>query len=81
MADLKKVFQQFANTAVEGEAAVMDKKKVGRALKVSTMSEIDQEWPTIAGKGMSIETVLVKIAQSNGDCDVLMCLCSQCKNL
>jgi len=33
MADLKKVFQQFANTAVEGEAAVMDKKKVGRALK------------------------------------------------
>ena len=35
MADLKKVFQQFANTAVEGEAAVMDKKKVKRALKVS----------------------------------------------
>merc|ERR1712038_1936142 len=33
MADLKKVFQQFANTAVEGEAAVMDKKKVKRALK------------------------------------------------
>ena len=40
MADLKKVFQQFANTAVEGEAAVMDKKKVKRALKVSAMSQI-----------------------------------------
>ena len=34
MADLKKVFQQFANTSVEGEAAVLDKKKVKRALKV-----------------------------------------------
>merc|ERR1711963_547030 len=33
MADLKKVFQQFANTSVEGEAAVLDKKKVKRALK------------------------------------------------
>jgi len=33
MADLKKVFQQFANTGVEGEAAVLDKKKVKRALK------------------------------------------------
>lgn len=33
MADLKKVFQQFANTATEGEAAVLDKKKVKRALK------------------------------------------------
>lgn len=33
MADLKKVFQQFANTAVEGEAAVLNTKKVSRALK------------------------------------------------
>ena len=35
MADLKKVFQQFANTAVEGEAAVLNTKKVSRALKVT----------------------------------------------
>ena len=32
--DLTKVFQQFANTASEGEAAVLDKKKIKRALKV-----------------------------------------------
>ena len=34
MADLSKVFQQFANTANEGEKAVLDTKKVKRALKV-----------------------------------------------
>jgi hypothetical protein len=34
MADLSKVFDQFANTANEGEAAVLSKKKVKRALKV-----------------------------------------------
>jgi Ca2+-binding EF-hand superfamily protein len=33
MADLSKVFDQFANTANEGEAAVLSKKKVKRALK------------------------------------------------
>jgi len=33
MADLTKVFKQFAASAVEGEAAVLDKKKVIRALK------------------------------------------------
>ena len=39
MADLSKVFQQFANTANEGEKAVLDTKKVKRALKVNiTMS-------------------------------------------
>lgn len=31
--DLTKVFQQFANAAVEGEAAVLDHKKMKRALK------------------------------------------------
>ena len=35
MADLSKVFQQFANTANEGEKAVLDTKKVKRALKVN----------------------------------------------
>ena len=50
MADLKKVFQQFANTAVEGEAAVMDKKKVKRALKVSAMSEFHKEGLNFASK-------------------------------
>ena len=50
MADLKKVFQQFANTAVEGEAAVMDKKKVKRALKVSAMSQIHFEGLNFASK-------------------------------
>ena len=34
MADLKAVFAQFANSASEGEAACLDKKKVKRALKV-----------------------------------------------
>ena len=34
MADLKAVFAQFANSANEGEAACLDKKKVKRALKV-----------------------------------------------
>ena len=32
--DLTKVFKQFANTAGEGDAAVLDKKKIKRALKV-----------------------------------------------
>ena len=32
--DLTKVFNQFANTASEGAAAVLDRKKVSRALKV-----------------------------------------------
>ena len=32
--DLTKVFQQFANTASEGAKAVLDKKKIKRALKV-----------------------------------------------
>ena len=41
MADLSKVFQQFANTANEGEKAVLDTKKVKRALKVNiTMSVV-----------------------------------------
>ena len=35
MADLKAVFAQFANSASEGEAACLDKKKVKRALKVN----------------------------------------------
>ena len=35
MADLSKVFQQFANTANEGDKAVLDTKKVKRALKVN----------------------------------------------
>jgi len=38
MADLKKVFQQFANTANEGEAAVLSSKKVKRALKALGVS-------------------------------------------
>ena len=37
MADLSKVFQQFANTANEGEKAVLDTKKVKRALKVNKL--------------------------------------------
>lgn len=37
MADLSKVFQQFANTANEGEKAVLDTKKVKRALKVNIL--------------------------------------------
>ena len=37
MADLKAVFAQFANSANEGEAACLDKKKVKRALKVSNL--------------------------------------------
>ena len=42
MADLSKVFQQFANTANEGEKAVLDTKKVKRALKVNiTMSVVN----------------------------------------
>ena len=41
MADLSKVFQQFANTANEGDKAVLDTKKVKRALKVNiTMSVV-----------------------------------------
>lgn len=36
--DLSKVFQQFANTASEGEAAVLDKKKIKRALKALGVS-------------------------------------------
>ena len=54
MADLKKVFQQFANTAVEGEAAVMDKKKVKRALKVSAMSHIHKEGLNCASKFLTM---------------------------
>jgi len=38
MADLSKVFQQFANTANEGEKAVLDTKKVKRALKALGVS-------------------------------------------
>lgn len=38
MADLNKVFKQFANTANEGDAAVLDKKKVKRALKALGVS-------------------------------------------
>ena len=37
MADLKAVFAQFANSANEGEAACLDKKKVKRALKVNIL--------------------------------------------
>ena len=40
MADLTKVFKQFAASAVEGEAAVLDKKKVKRALKVNFLALI-----------------------------------------
>ena len=54
MADLKKVFQQFANTAVEGEAAVMDKKKVKRALKVGAMSQIHFEGPNFVSKFLTM---------------------------
>ena len=40
MADLKAVFAQFANSANEGEAACLDKKKVKRALKVIILNFI-----------------------------------------
>jgi len=38
MADLSKIFDQFANTANEGAAAVLNRKKVSRALKALGVS-------------------------------------------